>query len=266
MDALAASCEDLRNKFKNNDWSAIQSLFDDLNKNLDKVRRAGGGAGGRVESQQRLGVGQERGRGAAWRAAAAGRARGEVEGRRPRAAARGARRRCSKLGGGLVSQLHCRSAWCLAQWPLLCRLAAPRRFGAFRQPANTESVAQQCPRGPGPRLPWPPVGSGALTRPPPRAPSAHAGPHPPSPPPPPLFLIQVQKVSPGVPKAYIRILGDLEDYLNQSLANKEQKKKMSATNSKALNTMRQRLKKHNAQVRDEGGRKGRSAGGRAWGA
>jgi hypothetical protein len=60
---------------------------------------------------------------------------------------------------------------------------------------------------------------------------------------------QVLKITPGVPKAYIRILGELEDYLSASLANKEQKKKMSATNSKALNTMRQRLKKHNAQVR-----------------
>lgn len=60
--------------------------------------------------------------------------------------------------------------------------------------------------------------------------------------------LQVLKQVPGVPKPYIRILGELEDYLSQSLANKEQKKKMSATNSKALNTMRQRLKKHNAQV------------------
>jgi hypothetical protein len=62
-------------------------------------------------------------------------------------------------------------------------------------------------------------------------------------------LDKVQKLSPGVPKAYTRILGELEDYLGASLANKEQKKKMSATNSKALNTMRQRLKKHNVQVR-----------------
>jgi hypothetical protein len=51
-----------------------------------------------------------------------------------------------------------------------------------------------------------------------------------------------------VPKGYVRILGELEGYLTTSLANKEQKKKMSATNSKALNTMRQRLKKHNVAV------------------
>jgi len=64
-------------------------------------------------------------------------------------------------------------------------------------------------------------------------------------------LEKVQKLAFATPKAYIRILGELEDYLTQSLANKEQKKKMSATNSKALNTMRQRLKKHNAQFAEQ---------------
>ena len=63
-------------------------------------------------------------------------------------------------------------------------------------------------------------------------------------------LDKVQKLVPGVPKAYVRILGDLEDHVAAALANKEQKKKMSATNSKALNTMRQRLKKHNAAFAD----------------
>ncbi|KIZ00748.1 Eukaryotic translation initiation factor 3 subunit C [Monoraphidium neglectum] len=64
-------------------------------------------------------------------------------------------------------------------------------------------------------------------------------------------LEKVQKVTPGVPKGYVRILGELEGYLTTSLANKEQKKKMSATNSKALNTMRQRLKKHNVAFADQ---------------
>ncbi|KAL6748871.1 eukaryotic translation initiation factor 3 subunit 8 N-terminus-domain-containing protein [Haematococcus lacustris] len=48
----------------------------------------------------------------------------------------------------------------------------------------------------------------------------------------------------GVPRGYVRILAELEDYLNETNANKEVKKKMNASNAKALNTMRQRLKKH----------------------
>ncbi len=36
-----------------------------------------------------------------------------------------------------------------------------------------------------------------------------------------------------------------QDRLNATLANKELTKKMSATNAKALNTMRQRVRKHN---------------------
>ncbi len=50
----------------------------------------------------------------------------------------------------------------------------------------------------------------------------------------------------GAPRSYVRILAELEDFLVETLSNKEVKKKMSASNSKALNTMRQRLKKHNA--------------------
>ncbi|MEW5305255.1 MAG: hypothetical protein WDW36_007810 [Sanguina aurantia] len=60
-------------------------------------------------------------------------------------------------------------------------------------------------------------------------------------------LDKTQKVenSLGVPRVYIKLLVELEDFLNETLANKDVKKKMSMTNSKALNTMRQRLKKHN---------------------
>jgi hypothetical protein len=43
-----------QNKFKNNDWSAIVTLFDELNKNVEKVRRRGRAlhaAGGRSHAE-----------------------------------------------------------------------------------------------------------------------------------------------------------------------------------------------------------------------
>jgi hypothetical protein len=48
----------------------------------------------------------------------------------------------------------------------------------------------------------------------------------------------------GVPRVYVQMLCELEDYLNETLNNRDVKKKMSSTNAKALNTMKQRLRKH----------------------
>lgn len=66
-------------------------------------------------------------------------------------------------------------------------------------------------------------------------------------------LEKTQKVADalGTPRVYIRILVELEDGLKKTLADKDAKKKMSPTNAKALNTMRQRLKKHNVGFQEQ---------------
>lgn len=49
----------------------------------------------------------------------------------------------------------------------------------------------------------------------------------------------------GVPRFYVRILAELEQYLNELWEDKEGKKKMNKNNAKALSTLRQKIRKYN---------------------
>ncbi|TPX69786.1 hypothetical protein SpCBS45565_g02134 [Spizellomyces sp. 'palustris'] len=51
----------------------------------------------------------------------------------------------------------------------------------------------------------------------------------------------------GVPRFYIRAIVQLEDFLKETLTNKDAIKKMNASSSRALNAMKQKLRKHNKQ-------------------
>ncbi|RVD85222.1 uncharacterized protein DFL_003549 [Arthrobotrys flagrans] len=55
-----------------------------------------------------------------------------------------------------------------------------------------------------------------------------------------------------VPKPYIKAVADLEDFMNETLVKeKTAPKKMNATNAKALNSIKQRLKRNNRQYEQE---------------
>lgn len=56
----------------------------------------------------------------------------------------------------------------------------------------------------------------------------------------------------GMPRVYIKTIASLEDFLNEALQKeKEAKKKMNATQAKALNSMKNKIKKIVRQFEDE---------------
>lgn len=55
----------------------------------------------------------------------------------------------------------------------------------------------------------------------------------------------------GVPKFYIKNLGELEDFVNECWEDREWRKTISKNNSKSLTTLRQRLKKYNRDFEED---------------
>ena len=64
--------------------------------------------------------------------------------------------------------------------------------------------------------------------------------------------VEKVKQSGRVPKLYIKAVADLEEYMNESIAkDKASTKKMNAANARALNTIKQRIKKNNRLYEQE---------------
>ncbi|KAK9451749.1 eukaryotic translation initiation factor 3 subunit 8 N-terminus-domain-containing protein [Limtongia smithiae] len=64
-------------------------------------------------------------------------------------------------------------------------------------------------------------------------------------------LISKGNQSTAAPKSYIIAVAELEDFMNETIkSEKEAKKKMNATNARALNSIKQRIKKNNRQYED----------------
>lgn len=64
--------------------------------------------------------------------------------------------------------------------------------------------------------------------------------------------VEKVKQSGRAPKLYIKAVADLEEYMNESIArDKTSAKKMNAANARALNTIKQRIKKNNRAYEQE---------------
>lgn len=62
-----------------------------------------------------------------------------------------------------------------------------------------------------------------------------------------------QKSTPGtqIPKIYIKTIAELEDFLNDTVKDKAAVKKMNAANARALNAIKQRIKKNNREYESQ---------------